>query len=323
MILRKLTTALQLLGRLDGRTIRHRFNYNTGQWRIRRHGRQSFVYHDLGFPFVCHPDWPDSVEHFCTERNRLPGDAWEIDLVTRWLQPGDAVIDAGANLGFYTFRSAALVGSSGRVLAIDASPFVAAKLGASAQLLGLPQVVPLQLALTRTAGTVTFYTRPDRLVTATQSLAPSESEKLLSVPVEVPARTLVQLKEDLRAGSPLSLVKIDIEGAEGPALESVPPEWLGPDGPLWIAEINPESLARFGFSPENILAHFPPEHFQCWLLVKCPLGPLIGPALRAVTPDAAPDFSDSVYYNLVAIPRGGAWRSRRASISRQLPSPTT
>ena len=319
--LRKLITLLRLLGRFDGRTIRLRFNHYIGQWRIKRHRNQAFIYHDLGFPFVCHPDWPDSVEHFCTERNRVSSDTWELALISDWLQSGDTVFDAGANLGFYTFRAAPMVGVSGRIIAIDASPFIADKLAINARLLDLPQVVPLQRALTRGSGTVTFYVRPDRLITTNQSLAPTEDERRLSMPVEVSACSLDELDGNLSIGSSLSLVKIDIEGAEGPALESVPPAWLGPDGPLWLVEINPGALARFGSSPEQILAHFHSNNFQCWLLTKSPLRPLTRPALCAITPGTNPDFSDSIYYNLIAIPKGDRWRDRRSRIMRHFPSP--
>lgn len=314
---KKLVTALRLIGRLDGRTIRYRLNYNLGQYRIKRHRHQPFVYTDLGFPFVCHPDWPDSVDHFCTERNRLPSDAFELSLLAAWLEPNDTVIDAGANLGFYSFRAAQAVGAEGRVIAIDAAPYIAGKLTASLRLLALPQVTPLQIALTREPGTVTFYVRPDQAITGAQSIIPSDEERNGSVAVEVPACTFRQLRDQQQIGPALSLIKVDIEGAEGPALESVPSEWFGPAGPLWILEINPDPLARFGYSPPAILAHFPPDTFECWLLAKHPRGPLTRPALRRAEHEMT--FDDSIFYNLIALPRGGRWRDRLARLERFFP----
>ena len=42
--------------------------------------------------------------------------------VRKLVRPGDVVWDLGANVGLFTFSSAALSGSQGRVLAVDASP---------------------------------------------------------------------------------------------------------------------------------------------------------------------------------------------------------
>ncbi|MFN3075501.1 MAG: FkbM family methyltransferase [Alphaproteobacteria bacterium] len=43
-------------------------------------------------------------------------------LFMRVLRPGDAVVDVGANAGYFSFLSAVRVGSAGRVLAIEANP---------------------------------------------------------------------------------------------------------------------------------------------------------------------------------------------------------
>ena len=55
-----------------------------------------------------------------TEQFRTPEPEW--DAVERWVQPGDWVIDVGANVGHYTNRFSALVGATGRVIAFEPVP---------------------------------------------------------------------------------------------------------------------------------------------------------------------------------------------------------
>ena len=322
--LKKLASAVRLAARFDGPGIRRQWSFNRtlglGHLRVRLHGRQPFVFRNLGFPLVCHPDWPDSLAHFCAERSTTP-DQWELKLLRHWLEPGDAAIDAGANLGFYTFAAASVVGPSGLVVAIDAAPYVVAKLAASARLLDLPQVVPKLAALGADTGSVTFYVRREQTVTGEQSLRPSAGEMALSVPVAVPACTLTDLAAAMPAVNRPSLVKIDIEGAEHSALAAAPADWFKPDGPLWIIEVNPPILARFNVTPEMLVARYAPEFFDRWLLPKSPAALLPLP-LEARRGNQR--FSDADYYNFIAVPKGARWRARTDRIaglfSRDRPS---
>ena len=46
----------------------------------------------------------------------------EFDLLSKWIKPGDYVVDAGANIGHYTTRLSDLVGQTGRVFAFEPLP---------------------------------------------------------------------------------------------------------------------------------------------------------------------------------------------------------
>src|SRR6266550_2713563 len=52
------------------------------------------------------------------------GDVEVGNVMIRVVQPGDSVIDAGANLGFFSMFMSQLVGPSGKVLAIEPDPNV-------------------------------------------------------------------------------------------------------------------------------------------------------------------------------------------------------
>lgn len=308
-LLAKFRTALRLAARGDSRTLRHQFLVNTGRWRLARHGGQSFVHHDPGFPFVCHPDWPDSVDQFCSNA----GDHWEQSVARTWLVAGDAVVDAGASIGLYTFAAAAAVGPTGRVIAIEAAPYVHEKLKTSIALLGTEQVVPLNAALAAMPGTLPFYVRSGHRETSEQSLRPSEEQRKQSTTVEIPALTLDQIGCSQLSRVTPALVKLDIEGAENMALTATPAAWFSAEGPLWILEINPGALGRFDATPRDIIDRFNPAHFERWLLAKHRFAPNATNPLCSLPDEpasAAIDFGESLYYNFLAIPRSIRFRDR-------------
>lgn len=314
-ILGKLVTAARLATQGDWTVFRRQFRHNSRKIRLHLRGRGSFVHRDLGFPSVCHPNWPDSADQFLN----LLSDTWEIELVRRWLRADDLAIDAGANLGLYAFAAAAAMqGGRGRILAIDADPFVVQNLDTAARLLATPSLIAVHAAIADHNGEATFYVRSDHSITAEQSLRPRSGQLDSSVRIVVPMRTLGAIC-DQQAGGQLrpDMVKLDLEGAEAAALAAAPTAWFAADGPLWIVEINPGALRSFETSPADVMRHFTPVAFDCWVLPKHPLQPGGAQQLRLLTENEP--FDDSLYYNLVAIPRADDRTERRASISGLLP----
>lgn len=305
----KLRTLARLLWQRDFATARRQARLNVRRARIARHAGASFVHHDLGFPAVCHPEWPDSVEQFAT---RMADDA-EYGIIRTWLRPGDCALDVGANLGLYTFACLAAVSPAGRVVAVDADARGVRLLERAAKLLGATQLETEHAAITSHEGAVTFYTRSDQTMTFMQSLRPSDGSDAISVA----ARTLTTLERRHPSLSRVHFVKLDIEGAEVDAVASAPSEWLTESGPLWQIEINASALSRFDYGPADLLARFSPQHFQCWLVCKQPLEPHAKPFIRPLR--AAEAFDDSVYYNLFAVPLGCRWADRRTALRRILP----
>lgn len=311
----KLLTALRLIARGDRATLRRQWLRFRAEPRLRRHGVTSFRHSDPGFPLVCHPLWPESRDQFLGNQ----GDHWEAGVLRAWLETGDLAIDAGANLGFYTFAMADAVGGSGRVLSVEAAPFVAERLRLSRELLGTTQVEVVHAALTEQPGTVTLFVSPDHSTTAEQSLRPDPTRPETQEPVEVPGITFASLAGTLPGESKPAAIKIDIEGAEVAALSAAPAAWMQRDGPLWIVEVNPGTLARFNATAAQLVAHFPPEHFDRWLAPKHPL-PGGSAGLRRLEEAGGARFDDAVYYNLLALPRGGSRAHRVARIQRLLSS---
>lgn len=310
----KAATLLRLAARADWPTIRERWRHYTAPNRARRHGGRPFSHRDAGFPAVCHPDWPDSLAQFLSGG----GDHWEMALLRRWLCPGDAAVDVGTNLGLYAFALADRVGPDGEVLAVDADLMIVEKLQVAARLLGARQLKPVQAAVADQSGSLTFYVRTDRSVTTEQSLQPSGELATGCTAVSTPALTVADLHNRLHRGESLAAVKVDIEGAEAMAFRAVPPPLLRSDGPFWIVEIHPAALARFRATPDEIVAWFPKDDFELWLMPKHPFDPVGSPStLRPLT--GSERFADSIYYNLLAVPRGRRWQQRRQDIADFLP----
>ncbi|MDX3388383.1 FkbM family methyltransferase, partial [Streptomyces niveiscabiei] len=86
--------------------------------------------------------------------------AWEPHLtsfVSRRLRPGDTFIDVGANIGYYTVLASQLVGSTGRVVAVEPSPDFHEALAGNVRLNGCANVRTVNTAVSDTPGRLTFY----------------------------------------------------------------------------------------------------------------------------------------------------------------------
>jgi hypothetical protein len=83
------------------------------------------------------------------------------ELMWRVVQPGDIVVDAGANLGYFATLLAARVGDSGRVVAIEAHPEVAAVLKDNVRRNNATAVTVISAALSDRQGTVRLSVSDD------------------------------------------------------------------------------------------------------------------------------------------------------------------
>lgn len=182
----------------------------------------------------------------------------------RVLRPGMGVVDAGANIGYFTLLSAAVVGPDGWVLAVEPNPVNARMLEASRGLNGFGQVVVAQVAAGRETGLLVLHASHSN---GTTSAAPGGLDGLLAS-VTVPA---VRIDALVPAGQRVDLIKVDVEGAEYNAL-------LGAEAtiarcrPVIVSEFSPELMPGIsGVSGEEYLA---------WLIGR-------GYGLSVVEPDGS------------------------------------
>ena len=142
---------------------------------------------------------------------------WEPNLsewLVQHLSHGDVVIDAGANVGYFSLLSAQCVGPTGRVIAFEPVPAFAAALRDNADHSGLTDIIELhQVAVSDRNGTTQVYVADasNRGMSSTE-LVPGY-ETCVSVPV---ARA--EACVDRAYWARIRLVKVDVEGDELRAL---------------------------------------------------------------------------------------------------------
>ncbi len=129
----------------------------------------------------------------------------------RVLRPGMAVVDVGANIGYFTMLSASIVGATGQVLAVEPNPRNVRLLEASRRLNGFAQVTVAQVAAGRETGILVLHAAHSNGTTS----APSADLEALLAAETVPA---LRLDDLVQAGRPIGLIKVDVEGAEYNAL---------------------------------------------------------------------------------------------------------
>lgn len=158
---------------------------------------------------------------------------WLTVFMARRIKPGMAVVDAGANHGYYTVLFADLVGSAGRVAAIEPNPVTAEFLRRSVRVNGYEDRVEVfEKALASADNLILVF------------LAPGSEPKNARVVSDIEAGhsdtiTVSSARLDtLLAGWPrLDFIKIDVEGAEEAMLSG---GWgiISRDRPEMLLEFN-------------------------------------------------------------------------------------
>jgi FkbM family methyltransferase len=205
----------------------------------------------------------------------------ELELVDHLAEPGEAVVDIGANHGMWTVRLSEAVGPSGRVHAFEPVPYTAGTLRRVIAAFGLENVVLAELGCSDRAGRATFRVPiQDSGVTdaALAHLATgSDRERARDVEVE-----LVVLDDFLDERRPISMLKIDVEGAELLSLRGAV-RLLERDRPTVIAEIAPELMERFGIEAGELASLFDGLGYEAFRLDP---GGLLEPATLSGDLDA-------------------------------------
>lgn len=175
----------------------------------------------------------------------------EYKILHQFINPGDWVIDIGANVGHYTRRFSELVGSAGRVIAFEPVPTTFALLAANVQLFPHANVTLINAAASNQTHEVgisipKFSTGLSNYYQA-QLSAPSITGELVVLTLQV---------DFLKIRNPIALVKIDAEGHEHFVLKGMQ-RLIEQYRPLLIVETGSEeiiaSLSAFGYVAEKLL----------------------------------------------------------------------
>ena len=147
---------------------------------------------------------------------------WEPNL-TYWIQdrlePGDTFVDVGANIGYFTMLAASCIGQNGWSVAIEASPSIFELLNENLEINNIgSRVRTVNLAASDQDGILTVYGGPSGNLGLT-TMVPNHD---LQIETTIGAKPLNEiLTEEEIAGA--RLIKIDVEGLEGPVVRGLLP----------------------------------------------------------------------------------------------------
>lgn len=166
-------------------------------------------------------------------------------LILQTLRPGDTFVDIGANVGYYTVRTAARVGPRGKVYAFEPEPTDFSFLKRNVSANRLSNVVMEQKAVSNRAGSVQLFVSKgfpgDNSIFAVE-----EARGQISVPA-------VALDDYFAASGPVHFVKIDVQGAESLILEGAQRTLRSNPGIKVAVEFYPYGLKMAGSSGERLL----------------------------------------------------------------------
>ncbi|QVJ02790.1 FkbM family methyltransferase [Nocardiopsis eucommiae] len=178
---------------------------------------------------------------------------WEPHLsawITRRLTTGDTFVDVGANIGYYTMLASHLVGPTGHVAAVEPVPCFHHHLQATLLLNGARNVRTIEKAVAIESGRVEMFLADPGNLGGTSTIRP----RVVREAFHADAAPLPDLLTPVEIRD-ARLIKIDVEGAEVAAAQSLAPVLgtLRPDAEL-IIEVTPRALAKQGADVDDVIA---------------------------------------------------------------------
>jgi len=142
---------------------------------------------------------------------------FQTELVKSMVKPRAIVVDVGANIGYYTLILARLVGPEGRVFAFEPDPENFALLKKNIETNGYDNVILVQKAVSNVTGPMKLFKEKTKNTSASIWQMPHSRSQ-----VTIEATTLDDFLDAYpEYAESISLIKMDIEGAEGLALQGM------------------------------------------------------------------------------------------------------
>jgi FkbM family methyltransferase len=196
---------------------------------------------------------------------------FETEWIENLVRPGDNVLDIGGHIGFYTLQMARIVGPAGRVVTFEPDPVNFAYLRHNVALNGYGNVELHRAAVSRQMGHGTLYRSHDS--GDHRIWKPDEPRESVGVPT-----VAIDHRNDL-AQMNVSLIKMDIQGAEVQALEGMT-EFLRRQARVaLVSEFWPMAMRAAGDSAETFLRILTSLKFRLYLIDET------SQKLHAVSPD--------------------------------------
>jgi len=186
------------------------------------------------------------------------------DYIAKHLVAGDRFIDVGANVGYFSLLAASIVGSTGSVCAIEASPSIFATLQRNVVRSGYSHLKLFHKAVSDAPGQLSIFLGPAANRGSTTTISSVATRKGQAREAEVPADTLSAIigEADLLGAR---LIKIDIEGAEYLLFSGIAhllPRFSSTTE--WLIEISPKAIAEQGRSAVDLLEMFRSSGYELY-----------------------------------------------------------
>lgn len=177
----------------------------------------------------------------------------------RCVRTGATILDVGANIGFYTLEAAAAVGPSGRVIAIEAAPFLANSVRENVRLNQIKTVTVITAAAGDVAGDATLIL-PRGGHFGEFTLGNVSGDETFTVSV----RRIDDLLARCGIGN-VDFIKMDIEGSEYRALKGAQ-NTLSKCHPSILIELNEPALNWCGSSAREVKEFLFQHGYRGWLI---------------------------------------------------------
>jgi len=190
------------------------------------------------------------------------------------IEPGDTVIDVGANIGLYTLLAAANVGKAGAVHAFEPAPQLFIRLLQNAQRNGLRNVRAHNIAVSDRCGAEKLYlaensNRGKNSLCRDNAAAPDSAAQ--SICVASTALDDYLQRKGIRA---IKAMKVDVEGAELRVFEGAQSVLARDDAPFLFFEASDLLSAGFGYTSIELKAHLRRLGYTVWRMRKRRLFPV-------------------------------------------------
>lgn len=206
------------------------------------------------------------------------------ELFRSWLAPGLTVLDLGANAGYFTLLAAAGVGPQGTVIAFEPVAENYDLLVRNVALNRLSQVRTEPLAVAASDSELRLYLYRKEVNSGMASLLGTGGDPRVETrPV---AATSVDAYRARSGLSRVDVIKMDIQGGEGQALDGLRQTLAGAAAPVLLWELNPQVLARAGDSATRLVALLEAAGYRSFEVGERRLAPLTA-ATAAGLPDGS------------------------------------
>ncbi len=167
-----------------------------------------------------------------------------INLFNTLVKPGDVIIDAGANIGFYSSMFCNLVGESGKVYSFEPDNKNFKKLTKAVEQFKNCELI--NAAISQNSGVLKFYTS-HRLNVDHRTIEPEEYDSVEEV-------KCFALDDYFKIGKKIDFVKMDIQGAELDALNGMKRLLTENPDVKVISEFWPYGILRAGHEINNFFS---------------------------------------------------------------------